>query len=112
MSSSTDNYTAVHVHVKVKAGDVDAFKEASLANAIASSQEPGISRFDVMQDQSDPTSFILNEVYKNDEAPAAHKETSHYKKWRETVADMMEVPREAKKFGVLFPTEPQKWDYE
>ena len=93
----------VHVHVQVKPAHVEAFKTASLDNARHSVQEPGIARFDVIQQADDPTRFVLVEVYRTDEAPAAHKETAHYTKWRDTVADMMAVPRQSTKYRNLFP---------
>lgn len=93
----------VHVHVQVKPACVEAFKAASLDNARLSVQEPGIARFDVIQQADDPTRFVLVEVYRNDEAPAAHKETAHYTKWRDTVADMMTVPRQSTKYRNVFP---------
>lgn len=85
--------------------------EATLKNARHSSQEAGVARFDVLQDKADPLQFVLVEVYKNDKAPASHKETAHYKEWRETVADMMAEPRQARKFDNLFPTTAEGWDY-
>jgi quinol monooxygenase YgiN len=91
----------VHVHVKPEA--IDAFRAASLANARASVQEPGVARFDVMQSQDDPTRFVLSEVYRTPEAPAAHKETAHYLRWRDTVAPMMAEPRTAARFSNVFP---------
>ena len=81
----------VLVHVHVKPDCLEAFRTASLENARNSIQEPGIARFDVLQDNGDPNRFILNEVYRTEDDPAAHKETAHYKKWRETVEDMMET---------------------
>jgi len=101
----------VHVFVSTKPGTEDDFKVASLENAKNSSQEPGVARFDVLQDQADPTKFVLVEVYKTAEAPAAHKETDHYKKWRDTVQDMMAEPRQARKFSNLFPMTTDGWDY-
>ncbi len=95
----------VHVHVHVKAEAVAAFKAASVENASQSVQEPGIARFDVIQQDDDPTRFILVEVYRTAEAPAQHKETAHYAKWRDTVADMMAEPRQAVKFSNVFPDE-------
>ena len=89
----------VHVHVKVKGDSVDAFKAATIENARNSIQEPGIARFDVVQDPVDPTRFVLVEVYRNDEAPARHKESTHYQAWRDTVADMMAQPRRSEKFN-------------
>ncbi len=93
----------VHVHVQVKPECVEAFKAASLDNARHSVQEPGIARFDVVQQADDPTRFVLVAVYRTDEAPAAHKETAHYATWRDTVADMIAVPRQSTKFGNVFP---------
>lgn len=93
----------VHVHVHVHEGSVEAFKAATVANASASVQEPGIARFDVIQQQDDPTRFILVEVYRTPEAPAAHKQTEHYVRWRDTVADMMATPRTSVKFDNVFP---------
>jgi (4S)-4-hydroxy-5-phosphonooxypentane-2,3-dione isomerase len=93
----------VHVHVHVKPEYVTAFKQASLANARESIKEPGIARFDVVQQQDDPTRFVLVEAYRTPTAPAAHKETSHYATWRDAVAPMMAEPRRSVKFENLFP---------
>lgn len=93
----------VHVFVHVKEEAVDAFVEATLANARASVQEPGVARFDVVQQQDDPTRFVLVEVYRTDDAPAAHKQTAHYQTWRDTVADMMASPRSSTKLRNVFP---------
>jgi quinol monooxygenase YgiN len=95
----------VHVHVQVKPECVEEFKQVSLANARASVQEPGIARFDVIQQQDDLGKFVLVEVYRTPEAPAAHKETTHYKTWRDAVAAMMAVPRTSVKYANLFPDE-------
>lgn len=96
----------VHVHVRVKPDSVEAFKRATLDNAQASIQEPGIARFDVTQQQDDPTRFVLVEAYRAADAPAKHKETAHYAKWRDTVAAMMAEPRSSVKFTNLFPADP------
>ena len=93
----------VHVHVDVKPESVEAFREATLANARASVQEPGVARFDVIQQQDDATKFVLVEVYRTPEDPARHKETSHYQTWRDTVADMMATPRSSVKYANVFP---------
>lgn len=86
--------------------------QASLKNARSSAKEEGVARFDVLQDKNDPLQFVFVEVYKNDvEAPLAHKETSHYLEWRDTVADMMAEPRTARKFENLFPKTAIGWDY-
>jgi len=93
----------VHVFVQVKKEQVEAFKEATIENARQSLQEPGIARFDVVQQQGDPTRFVLVEVYRTPDDPVRHKETAHYKKWRDTVADMMAEPRSSIKFSNVFP---------
>lgn len=93
----------VHVHVHVKPEHIEAFKSATLANARASLQEPGVARFDVVQQADDATRFVLVEVYRDAAAPAAHKETSHYATWRDTVAPMMASPRTSVKFAGVFP---------
>ena len=93
----------VHVHVHVKPESVEAFQKASVENARNSVQEPGIARFDVIQQTDDPTRFILVEVYRNQEATVKHKETVHYAAWRDAVAPMMAEPRSAVKFSNVFP---------
>lgn len=95
----------VHVHVRVKPDCVEAFAAASLENARQSVQEPGVARFDVIQQTEDATRFILVEVYRTPQAPAAHKETAHYQVWRDTVAGMMAEPRTAVKYSNLFPAD-------
>lgn len=98
----------VHVHVRVKPDCVEAFKVATLANARASVQEPGVARFDVVQQADDPGKFVLVEVYRDAAASAAHKATKHYPVWRDTVAAMMAEPRTSVKFNNVFPDE-QSW---
>jgi quinol monooxygenase YgiN len=97
----------VLVHIKVKPECIEQFKQASLENAKASIKEPGIARFDVIQQQDDPTRFVLVEVYRSVEATAAHKETDHYKKWRDAVADMMAEPRFNVKYSNIFPQDSE-----
>ena len=99
----------VHVFVHVKSEDVQAFKEASLANARSSVLEPGIARFDVLQQQDDPTRFVLVEVYRTPTDPGLHKETAHYARWRDAVASMMSEPRTSIKFDNVFPDD-WGWD--
>jgi autoinducer 2-degrading protein len=98
----------VLVHVSVKSQFVEAFKQASLENANQSVKEAGVARFDVIQQTEDPTKFILVEVYKTAEAPAAHKETAHYARWRDTVSEMMAEPRQGIKYTNIFPND-DKW---
>ena len=93
----------VLVYVHVKPEFVEAFKEATLDNARNSVQEPGIARFDVIQSADDPNRFVLVEVYRTPEAPASHKETAHYLRWRDRVAEMMAEPRQGVKYTNLFP---------
>lgn len=93
----------VHVYVHVKAEAVEAFKQATEVNARNSVQEPGIARFDVIQQQDDPERFVLVEVYRTADDPARHKETAHYKAWREAVQPMMVEPRYALKYDNIFP---------
>ena len=99
----------VHVHVHVLPEQVDAFISATRANSAASLTEPGVARFDVVQQADDPTRFILVEAYKTADAPAAHKETAHYAAWRDTVAPMMASPRTSVKFQSVSPDEP-RWN--
>lgn len=100
----------VLVHIHVKPEFVDAFIEASLDNARNSAREPGIARFDFIRQADDPTHFILVEVYRTEDAPAKHKETAHYLRWRDKVTDMMAEPRVGVKYNALFPNEDQ-WGY-
>jgi (4S)-4-hydroxy-5-phosphonooxypentane-2,3-dione isomerase len=97
----------VHVRVRVKPDCVAAFKAATLENARQSVSEPGIARFDVVQQTNDPTRFVLVEAYRAPDAPAQHKETAHYAKWRDAVAPMMAEPRSSEKFSHIFPDEPE-----
>jgi len=99
----------VHVFVHVKPEQVEAFRTASLENVRNSVQEPGIARFDFIQQQDDPTRFVLVEVYRTSDDPGRHKETAHYQKWRNTVADMMAEPRSSIKYTNVFPDD-QGWD--
>jgi len=93
----------VHVHVHVRPEFVEEFKQATLENARNSINEPGVARFDVIQQLDDPTRFILVEVYRDQEASAAHKDTPHYRVWRDTVAGMMAEPRSSVRFINVFP---------
>ena len=92
-----------HVHVYVKPEFIDAFQQATVENARQSVKEAGIARFDVIQRADDPARFVLVEVYKTADAPAQHKATAHYLKWRDTVAPMMAEPRAATHFRNVFP---------
>ena len=104
-----DDMLIVHVNVHVKPDRIEAFKSATIENARNSVREPGIARFDVLQQNDDPTRFLLAEVYRAPDDPARHKETAHYQKWRDTVADMMAKPRTSLKLSNVFPDEAG-WD--
>jgi quinol monooxygenase YgiN len=93
----------VHVHARVKPDAVEAFRAASIDNARHSQQEPGVARFDVVQSTEDPTRFVLVEVYRTADAPAAHKATAHYARWRDAVADLMAEPRTSARYVNVAP---------
>jgi len=93
----------VHVHVHIKSDNVDAFKEATIENARNSIKEPGILRFDVLQQEDDPTQFLLIEVYEDNNAIAQHKESAHYARWRDVVQSVMSEPRKSIKYVNIFP---------
>ena len=97
----------VHVHVRVKPEMVESFKEVTLANARESVKEPGIARFDVLQQQDDPGRFVLIEAYRTTDAPAAHKETGHYQVWRDAVTGLMAEPRFSVKFNYAYPADAE-----
>jgi (4S)-4-hydroxy-5-phosphonooxypentane-2,3-dione isomerase len=93
----------VQVFVHVKPEFVEAFKTATTENARHSVQEPGIARFDLLEQQQDATRFVILEVYRTSDDPVKHKETAHYKKWRDAVEPMMAEPRLSIKFENIFP---------
>ena len=93
----------VHVHIHVKPESVANFLQATIENGRASVQEPGIARFDVVEQQDDSTRFVLIEVYRTPDAVAAHRATAHYAKWRDTVEPMMAEPRQRMLYNAVFP---------
>jgi quinol monooxygenase YgiN len=93
----------VHVHIHVKPESIEAFKAATLINARASVQEPGVLKFDFFQQADDPAKFLLIEIYRDAAANDSHKETAHYPIWRDTVASMMAEPRQRVQFSQVFP---------
>jgi quinol monooxygenase YgiN len=98
----------VHVHAQVKPEFVEAFRAATAENARNSVLESGILRFDVIQQEDDPTRFVLVEIYRTVEATVAHKETAHYAAWQAAVAAMMAEPRSRVRYTTVFPAE-QDW---
>jgi autoinducer 2-degrading protein len=103
VSLMSDSHLAVLVYVHVLPESVEAFRAAALANAAASIREPGVVRFDVVQEGADPTRFVLFEVYRGQAGAAAHKQTTHYQTWRDTVAPMMAEPRTSKSYATITP---------
>ena len=95
----------IHVQVRVKPEFIEAFKEATLENARHSVQEPGVARFDVMQQADDSARFLLVEIYRSTEDNARHKETAHYATWRDAVAPMMAEVRTNIKYSNIFPAD-------
>ncbi len=99
----------VHVHARIRPGRAGDFLAASASNARASLTEPGVLRFDVIQDQADPEHVVLVEVYRDERAAADHKLTTHYATWRDAVAEMMAEPRKSVRYAAVFPAEAQGW---
>ncbi len=97
------------IHVWVKENHIEDFIKASVDNHNESVKEPGNLRFDLLQDAADNSKFVLYEAYASEEAAAAHKNTPHYLKWRETVADWMAKPREGIKHNILCPLDTARW---
>jgi (4S)-4-hydroxy-5-phosphonooxypentane-2,3-dione isomerase len=95
----------LQVHIQIKPEHVEAFKQATIENARNSVKEPGIARFDFLQEEDDPTRFILSEVYRSVEASVQHKETAHYAAWAEKVADMFQQPRTRTRYTNVFPAD-------
>jgi quinol monooxygenase YgiN len=98
----------VQVHVRVKPDHVEAFKKATIENARASLREPGIARFDVLQQEDDPTRFVLYEAYRSVEATAAHKQKAHYAKWAEVAMPLLAEERTRVRYSNVFPQD-EKW---
>ena len=99
----------VHVHVRIRPERIGDFLAATVINARASLAEPGVLRFDVIQDQADPARVVLVEVYRDEQASQAHKLTPHYTTWRDSVAEMMAKPRESVRYSVVFPLSGEGW---
>ena len=98
----------VAVHARIKPEHVQGFREACLENARNSIQEPGVVRFDVLQQTDDPTRFMLYEVYRSPDDPPKHRETPHYNAWLAKVTDMFAEPRTRQMLSNVFPPD-QAW---
>ena len=99
----------VHVFAHIKLDQIEAFKTATLDNARNSVKEPGIARFDVLQQSDDPARFVLVEVYRTKADTDKHRETAHYNRWREMVESMQAEPRSKLVYENVFPDE-RGWD--
>lgn len=93
------------VHLHVKPEHLDAFRQATAENARNSRQEPGIARFDFLQQSDDPTRFVLYEVYRDADAPAKHRETAHYQAWLAKVPAMLAEDRTRTLYSNVFPAD-------
>ena len=93
----------VHVHIHVDADRLEEFRKATFENARNSLQEPGVLRFDVLQEADDPTRFVLVEIYRTPEDQGKHRDTAHYKAWRASVDSMMAEPRTGVRLTKIFP---------
>lgn len=98
----------IQVHMQVKPEHLEEFKQATIVNASNSVKEPGIARFDVIQQEDNPTRFVLVEVYRDPEAAVKHKETAHYLAWLEKVSDWFAQPRTRVRYANVFPAD-QGW---
>jgi autoinducer 2-degrading protein len=97
------------VHVWVKEPFVEDFIRATVENHENTVKEPGNLRFDILSDASDKTKFVLYEVFESEDAILAHKNTSHYMKWRDTVSEWMAQPRQGVRHHVVRPTALSSW---
>jgi len=96
------------VNIHIKADRVEAFKAATNENGRNSRQEPGIARFDVLQQSDDPTRFVLIEVYRDQAGPVAHKASAHYQAWLAKVDNMFAEPRTRALYESVAPDD-QGW---
>ena len=99
----------VQVYIRVKESTIDDFVSATIDNAKNSIKESGIIRFDFLHCDDDPQSFLLTEIYEDDQAALDHKKTTHYNHWRENVADMMDAPRNGVRYHPIFPVGLGSW---
>lgn len=97
----------LHIYCRVKPEQVEAFKAATIENARNSIKEPGIARFDVMQQTDDPTRFVLVEAYRTEEARAAHRETAHYHTWKQHAEPMLAGERTRTAYSNVFPDDKE-----
>lgn len=94
-----------HVFIHVKAERLKDFLALSVDNAAHTLEEPGALRFDVLQQQDDPTRIVYVEAYRDAQGHAAHKETAHYKRWKASADEMMAEPRRSIRYDQVFPAE-------
>ena len=97
---------AIFVTIKIKDGFVDQFKQASLKDSQGSvKDEPGCFRFDILQNNEHQNEFHLYEVYENPHALDAHRDTPHYKKWRQTVEPWFDGELNRVSMNTIFPSD-------
>ncbi|MEA1672552.1 putative quinol monooxygenase [Nitrospirillum sp. BR 11163] len=71
-------------------GKLDDLK-ALLAGMVAPSRaEPGNLRWDIWQDQAEPNRFVLDELYVDNDAIAAHRATAHFQNYLSKINDVAE----------------------
>jgi quinol monooxygenase YgiN len=92
-------------HHYIKPEFVEAYRAAILENARITIHEAGVLRFDVFQDQEDPTHFSLLEIYEDQAAREFHLQTEHFLKWKETVLGQEMFARKGSgdNFEMVFP---------
>ena len=95
----------IHVFIEVLPDQIEAFRQATIANAGESRKEAGVLRFDIFQEEGNPAKFLLIEIYKDADGPALHRQTAHYETWRSTVASMMAQQRYSTKYVEIFPAD-------
>ena len=97
------------IEIRVKPERAAEFIAATLENHRGSLGEPGVLRFDVLQSSEDSARFLLYEVYRDEEATQAHKQTAHYQAWKLAVEPLMAAPRKGWAYRALAPTDPKDW---
>jgi len=97
------------VDVYVNRQNIEDFKRITVENRQGSIREPGVLRFDVLQSEADPDHFILYEVYRDEQATLDHKETEHYRRWRDAAEPMMARGRQSTACAPVAPTETGEW---
>ena len=92
-------------HHYIKPEFVEAYRDAIVENARHTLLEPGIIRFDVLQDKKNPTHFSLFEAYQDAAARETHLTMPYFLKWKETVLgqEMFAQKGHGDEFDAVFP---------